>query len=589
MKITLPKISFKELAWKEASRTRALIIVSMLAAIYLAYGLQIFQRFELVTYDYRCMMRGSRPAQPQIVVIEISDDSVAKIGRWPWERNWHASLIKILKKLGAKAVVFDVIFSEQSDPVNDASLAGAIQAAKNVYLAEVVEEIPSLNKSRLLTSLPEFRDNAAGAGHINLAPDEDGVMRRMPLTMNVDGKVIPQLSLAVVLDLFGSKAEDIVFKKEEVIIPAREKFLTVPLDAKGNFILNWTGRWDQTFKHYSYIDVISSYAVAQKGQKPLIALEEFKDKICFVGTSASGLFDIRPTPLQPAYPAVGVNLTVLNNLLEEKFIRPFSFFENAMILLFLAFGIYFITSAESYFRNAFRTLLLAVAYWAVCIALFVFFGWWINLIYPTIFILVSYFGLTLYNQLAVTIERAKLMKMATRDSLTGLYNIGQFKLLAKAELATLVLRRNDRNMSILMSDADNFKKTNDTYGHPTGDAVLRELSAIIKGTCRALDVAARYGGEEFIVMLPGASEQDAAKVADKIRLGLSQKVFKHEKGDFSTTISIGVTQARPGDIDIEVLVARADKALYEAKHTGKNKVVIYQDSFATQPTPAPPK
>jgi diguanylate cyclase (GGDEF)-like protein len=157
---------------------------------------------------------------------------------------------------------------------------------------------------------------------------------------------------------------------------------------------------------------------------------------------------------------------------------------------------------------------------------------------------------------------------------------GGRSLLVAPALATLAIRHNDRALSILLSDADNFKKTNDTYGHVAGDQVLRELAAVIKQSCRALDVAARYGGEEFIVMLPGANEQEAFKVADKIRTALSQKVFKHEKGDFQTTISMGVTQARPGETDIEALVMRADKALYEAKHTGKNKVVIYLDSMA---------
>ncbi len=202
---------------------------------------------------------------------------------------------------------------------------------------------------------------------------------------------------------------------------------------------------------------------------------------------------------------------------------------------------------------------------------------WANIIYPLVLILSTYFFVTLHSQLSIAIERAKLFKLATRDSLTGLFNIGHFKLLLKAELTTLAMRPN-RNLSILMSDVDHFKNTNDTYGHPTGDSVLKEVASIIKTTCRALDVAARYGGEEFIVMLPGANDKEAFKVADKIRESIKQKVFFHEKGDFSKTISFGVTQVSPKEKNIEDAIDRADKALYEAKETGRNKVVIASNS-----------
>ncbi len=126
---------------------------------------------------------------------------------------------------------------------------------------------------------------------------------------------------------------------------------------------------------------------------------------------------------------------------------------------------------------------------------------------------------------------------------------------------------------------DHFKHTNDTYGHTTGDLVLKEVANVVKGNCRALDIPARYGGEEFILMLPGASIDDAYKVAEKIRTTLSQRTFPHEKGAFTKTISIGVTEltTRDKDKSLEEIVARADKGLYEAKESGRNKVVIVRD------------
>ncbi len=580
MIFSFPKAKLDFFAWAAMDRVRVLIVIFVLALVVALYQYQVFRRFEFVTYDYRCMLRVAKPTDPNIVVIEISEDSVTKIGRWPWERDWHASLIKALTDLGARAIIFDVIFSEPSDNEKDKLLADSIRHSNRVYLAQVVEDMPGQNKKSLLASMPQFADVSKGGGHINLRPDIDGVMRRIPLVLNVNGSLIPQLSLRVMLDLWGTDLREVIFLKRSAMIPTRHGYVNVPLDDNGNMLLNWMGRWHETFKHYSYIDVLGSYARQQNGKKSLIDLSAFKGKICYIGTSALGLFDIRPTPLEPLYPAVGVNLTALDNLMQNRFVREITFMQNVLIMIFLTFCLYFISKAKNYVRTALLTIFLAISYLTVAIFVFDLFGLWINIVYPIFLIFGTYYFITLYNQLAIAIERTKLLKMATRDALTGLYNIGQFKLLLRAELATLAIRHNDRAMSILMSDADNFKKTNDAYGHVAGDQVLRELGSIIRSSCRALDVAARYGGEEFIVMLPGANEQEASKVASKIRIALSQKIFHHEKGDFSTTISIGVTQAKAGEHDIEALVMRADKALYEAKHTGKNKVVIYENSMA---------
>jgi diguanylate cyclase (GGDEF)-like protein len=578
------KVNKVNLKFTSADKTRTGIILGALFFVLVLNQWDVLRRFEYVTYDYRCMLRGARPADSRIAVIEVSDDSVAKIGRWPWERSWHATLVKILENLGARAVIFDVIFSEASDPTKDAVFSQAIREAGRVYLAEVFDSAGD-GQTTLLRSLPEFADYAKGAGHINLEPDADGVMRRISLVKAAEARRIPQLSLAVALDEWGVRVDEVTLRKNEMIVPvAGSTPLRIPLDGSGNFIIHWVGRWKNTFAHFSYFDVVNAYAVSQKGETPALDLSFFKDKFCYVGTSAAGLFDIRPTSLEPAYPAVGVNLTVLNNLLERKFIKPLGKLENTWVLMAIALAMFGILRTGNFFKEATLTAGLAFFYVVFAVGLFVFFGVWIQMVYALFLIVAVYFFVTLYNQLSVTIERAKLVKLATRDSLTGLYNIGHFKMLMSAELETLSIRR-DRALSVVMGDVDNFKHTNDTYGHLTGDAVLREVASVVKNNCRALDVPARYGGEEFILMLPGANAGEAFRVAEKIRVLVNQKLFFNEKGDFKTSISIGVTEVNVDERDIEAIVARADRALYEAKHTGKNKVVIASDS--PQPTPGP--
>ncbi len=576
--MVIPKFNLKFSALFEnenQSVTRVLITFVVFLSVFFLFHFDLLKRFELVTYDYRVMLRGQRAADPKIVVIEISDDSVAKIGRWPWDRDWHATLIKALKEIGAERVVFDVIFSEKSDPQKDAILSQSIKEAGNVYLAQIIDD--SAKQNKLLTSLPEFSDQAAGGGHINLQPDPDGVMRRIPLMIDVNGKQIPQLSFQVALDEMGIKREQVKLKNGSVSFDLDGKNVSIPLDKNQDLIINWLGPWKRTFTHYSYIDVITSYAMLKKGQLPSVSLTDFKGKICYIGTTATGLFDIRPTPFEPSYPAVGVNLTVLDNILSHRFIVEMNYLENLLVLIALSFLLFWITKMSSYFKTAVWTVVVLFIYVAIASVLFVYFSVWIKIIYPLTLVLATYFFVTLHNQLSVTIERAKLFKLATRDSLTGLFNVGHFKLLLKAELTTLAMRPN-RNLSIVMSDVDHFKHTNDTYGHVMGDVVLKEIASIVKSTCRALDVAARYGGEEFILMLPGANDQEAFKVADKIRETVSQKVFYHVTGDFNKTISLGVTQVSPDEKNMDAVIARADKALYEAKQTGRNKVVIAADS-----------
>lgn len=578
----------KTLRLDKQERARILIILGVFIGVSVLCYFDALKRFELVTYDYRFILKGTRPADPRIAVIEISDDSITKIGRWPWERSWHAALIKILHEAGAKAVVFDVVFSETSDPQKDAVLAQAIKESNIVYLAKFAEVSPSTKKITLLESLPEFTSSARGGGHINLQPDIDGVMRRIPLLVDLEGERLPQLSVSVALDLYGVPLADLHIEGRNLKIPLKNgEMINVPLDARRNYIINWAGRWGDVFAHFSYADVVKSYAVWKKGGVPEIPIGFFKDKVCYVGTTAAGLFDIRPTSLEPSYPAVGVNLTVLNNLLERRFIKPLSNLENSGILFVLMFIIYWILKLPNFSRAAFFTVILAVVYLAAAAAIFIFWGIWVNVIYAIVLILVTYLAITFYNQISIVLERAKLLKLATRDSLTGLYNVGHFKLLLKAEITTISMRR-EKNLSIVMSDVDNFKKTNDTYGHVTGDTVLKEVAEAFKSNCRALDVAARYGGEEFILMLPGADADIAYKIADKIRKAVNDKVFPNEKGSFSTSVSLGVTQVSPDDRDIEAVVARADRALYEAKHAGKNRVVIASDSPKVNVTTSPP-
>jgi diguanylate cyclase (GGDEF)-like protein len=165
-------------------------------------------------------------------------------------------------------------------------------------------------------------------------------------------------------------------------------------------------------------------------------------------------------------------------------------------------------------------------------------------------------------------------KLLVRDYLTGLYNRKFFMERFSEELAWA--SRYNEPLSFIILDIDHFKKINDTYGHSSGDEVLRQLACTLSGLLRAHDVFARYGGEEFVALLSNTTNEDACAIADKLRAGVEADDFRCEgnKVKLPVTISLGVsTSVDPSDLSAEFLINQADAALYQAKAAGRNRVV----------------
>jgi len=177
---------------------------------------------------------------------------------------------------------------------------------------------------------------------------------------------------------------------------------------------------------------------------------------------------------------------------------------------------------------------------------------------------------------------ARLAQLAVTDGLTGLYNHRHFH-----ERLTLEVERSQRSglpLSLLMLDVDHFKQFNDTYGHPSGDEVLRQLARVLGDTRRANDVVARYGGEEFAVILVDTPKFTAAKVAERVR----ERIYDNDFSEAAPragrlSVSIGVATFPDDGTDAEALVRSADTALYAAKRAGRNRVVLATETLAISP------
>jgi two-component system cell cycle response regulator len=168
---------------------------------------------------------------------------------------------------------------------------------------------------------------------------------------------------------------------------------------------------------------------------------------------------------------------------------------------------------------------------------------------------------------------AQSMELAVTDPLTGLNN----RRYMMGQLDTLFERcaAGGEPVSLIMLDIDFFKRVNDTFGHPLGDEVLREVSVRLAATVRAMDLPCRYGGEEFVVVMPATKPADAARVAERVRAAISSEAFEIGDHSVSVSVSIGVSASRGGEDRPESLLRHADEALYRAKAAGRNQVIVY--------------
>ena len=180
------------------------------------------------------------------------------------------------------------------------------------------------------------------------------------------------------------------------------------------------------------------------------------------------------------------------------------------------------------------------------------------------------------KQIGVSLERARLFQevqsLALTDPLTGLQNRRSLFELGRVEFARA--QRLQRPFCCMMLDLDHFKQINDQYGHLIGDHVLQEFAKRCKNSVREIDLVGRYGGEELIILLPETDRPTSVQVAERLRHSIACMPFQVFDKEISVTVSIGVATQDENSTDLETLIARADQAMYIAKHKGRNRVAM---------------
>lgn len=369
----------------EHYKMKILYLVLIVAAALLAggsYG-RVFEKNELDTLDLRFRLRPAIERTDKVVIVEIDNDTIKKYGRFPIDRGYHARLVEALSRAGAKAVVFDMFFSEPQRGDDEFKLA--MRLAGNVYLPYVFELEPAVagalpHASKLSSQNQEGLARAAKAmGYINVIPDSDGKFRRVPLFIDYQGITYPSIAYQVGADFLK-----------------RDLSRKIPLDENGNVIVNFAGKWTDSFEHFSYAEIIEAAAA---GKETLLDLKIFKGKICLVGLTADGTTDLHPSPLEPVYPSIGMHADILNSMVNKKFIARASKGLN-MGILFLLCALVAVVSIKATPVHAFGMLLEIMAvFMVISVMLFNKLGLWVDVFYPLIVALIFYVVCILYKSI----------------------------------------------------------------------------------------------------------------------------------------------------------------------------------------------
>jgi diguanylate cyclase (GGDEF)-like protein len=185
-------------------------------------------------------------------------------------------------------------------------------------------------------------------------------------------------------------------------------------------------------------------------------------------------------------------------------------------------------------------------------------------------------------QAAQAVLRAQLYeameRMATTDGLTTLLNHRTFQM--RFDEALAAARRYGRKCSVILTDIDHFKSVNDTWGHPTGDLVLKGVAKILRDKARDTDIVARYGGEEFALIMPETDTKGALVIAERIREAVMTETFQSDQGPLKVTLSLGIATFPDAAQDKQAMVDLADQCLYFAKRHGRNQSVTVAQLLA---------
>jgi CHASE2 domain-containing sensor protein len=344
-----------------AAPRRRFVFLCGLVPVLVVAALGVFRpaflaRLDDSVYDILLRSARTRGPGPNVAIIDVDERSLSTFGQWPWQRDVVGRLIARLRAEGATTIALDIIFAEpdRNGPAADAALAGVLRDGRVILgygltfdpapgahstcllhpigLAVIrppdeASDEPLFHATGVVCNLPVLGESVAASGFLNAAPDADGILRRVPLLAQLDGRVYPSLALAAVTAATGTRDRALrIANVNAAVLTLDDR--TVPVDGKGNLLLRYRGK-KRTFPYFSAADVLAE-------RLPPGAL---RDKIVFVGTTALGTREVVATPLDTLFAGVEVQATVADNLLQQDFIRRSALGTSLESLVVLVLGV----------------------------------------------------------------------------------------------------------------------------------------------------------------------------------------------------------------------------------------------------------
>ena len=287
--------------------------------------IDFFSPIENIFYDLRFKIRGPKKPSDKIVIVKIDEESLAELGRWPWDRKVVAKIVENLVSSGAEIVALDIIFPEKSVPESDNKLAAALAKGKTVVAAHFETMYENVLKGdvvqkvlveKLILPIPQIQ-KVAKIGFANVEPDKDGVVRNMVLYKNYEDKIIYSFNFVVVKEYIDNMS----------IISTVPQKIYINYYGPSEYYDKKADRIISTFVGYSAVNIYRN----------VIPPAWLKDKIVLIGSTATGAYDHYPTPYIHTYPGVELHATVIENILSHTYYKKFN--KGYLLLISAAVGI----------------------------------------------------------------------------------------------------------------------------------------------------------------------------------------------------------------------------------------------------------
>ncbi len=486
------------------------------------------------------------PAADELLLVAIDEDSLQRLGQWPWPRALHARLLDRLTDAGARRVALDLLLSEpdRRDPAQDAQLAAAIGRNGRVVLPVLAAPATGERMAEELLPIPVIAASAATLAHSDVAVDADGVTRGAYLHAGLGSPHWPALGLALAEPSQVPRGLSPAITPDAPYQWVRDDYVRVRFAGPAH-----------TIAQVSYADVLDG----------LVNPAVLRDRRIIVGMTASGIAPrlLTPTSRQTWMSGTEYQANIASMLLQQRTVQQLpSAWQDGLAALMVALCVASLwLTRRSAWTGAATTLLAPPVLSFALLRL----GnlWWApaTAMAGCMLVVLATFGW----------RALQWRRQANRDALTGLSNRARFD--AALLQAHDAARRSGRPLAVVMLDVDHFKQHNDVHGHPVGDQVLAAVARLLRAHVRRpRDLAARFGGDEFALLLPDTPAEGAERVAQALLEDVRGLQMQGPHGTvLRIGLSIGIHCRMPGEASTpHAVMIAADAALYRAKANGRD-------------------